>query len=344
MRKFIRSLYKKAGVILSVCMLSASLSGCASKDNILKPYEPMGASQETGSAASPTVAKEAIKRLDGVSENTLLIKPDSEYDSTRISAGQALLVNITSGEVLLSKQSLAAIPAGNYTKLFAACVVLQNETGMDQSISISQDTYNLSGDLVRCKFKKDDVFTVRDLLYASLLSCANDAVVALSSSRPGGSISSFLKEMNALSDSMNLKSTWFSNVYGYPTGGVKHETTLLDVYSVIRELIDKYPEFTEIIGKQFYYCTYLNSKNEPVSASWSSSLPYFNSEETYELPEQLILVGGICEPASSKPTQIFCLFRDVYGTQYIALLAGCTSYEDCFEQMQNLVTYIPAIY
>lgn len=344
MRKFIRSLYKKVGVILSVSMLTASLSACAPKDNILKPYEPMGATKEAGSEASPTVAKEAIKRLDGVSGNTLLIKPDSEYDSTRITAGQALLVNITSGEVLLSKQSLTAISAGNFTKLFAACVVLKNDESLDQSVSISQDTYNLSNELVRCKFQKDDVYTVKDLLYASLMYCANDAVIALSSGRPGGSISAFLKEMNALSDSMNLKSTGFSNVYGYPSAGVKQETTLLDVFTVVRDMIEKYPVFVEIIGKPVYYCTYTNSKNEPVSASWAAALPYYNSEESYELPEHLELIGGICEPESSKPSQIFCLFRDAYGSQYLALIAGCTSYEDCYEQMQNLVTYIPALY
>ncbi|MBR5349444.1 MAG: D-alanyl-D-alanine carboxypeptidase [Lachnospiraceae bacterium] len=344
MHSFIRSLYRKVGILLSIIMLLTVLSGCSSKDAILKPYEPMGATPEANSDISPTVAKEAIKRLDGISGNTLLIKPDSEFDSSRISAGQALLVNITSGEVLLSKQSMSAIPAGNFTKIFAACVVLQNEVNPEQTISISQDTYNLSNDLVLCKFQKDDVYTVQDLLYASLMYCANDAVIALSASRPGGSISSFLKEMNALSESKNLKSTWFSNVYGYPSGGAKQETTLLDVFSVVRDLIETHPEFIEIIGKPVYFCTYMNSKNEPASASWSSSLPYFNTEEAVELPEQLILVGGICEPASSNPTQIFCLFKDVYGTQYIALLAGCSSYEDCFEQMQSLVTYIPGIY
>ena len=344
MWSFIRSLCRKNGRIPVVCMLSIVLCGCASKDNILKPYVPAGASREAQSEASQTVAKEAIKRIDGVSGNTLLIKPDSEYDSSRISAGQALLVNITSGEVLVSKQSLAAIPAGNFTKLFAACVVLQNEESLDQTISISQDTYNLSDKLVRCKFQKDDVYSVRDLLYASLMYCANDAVIALSSARPGRSISSFVKEMNELSDNLNLRSSSFSNVYGYPSGVVKQETTLLDVFTVVSEMIDHYPAFIETIGKPVYYCTYTNSKGELMSASWNASLPYYNSEEGYDLPEHLELRGGICEPPSSNPSQIFCFFRDAYGSQYIALLAGCASYEDCYEQMQNLVSYIPAIY
>ncbi|MBO7514455.1 MAG: hypothetical protein J6T47_02370, partial [Lachnospiraceae bacterium] len=252
--------------------------------------------------------------------------------------------NITSGEVLLSKQALTAIPAGNFTKLFAAYVVLNNEENPERQISISQDTYNLRSDLVRCKFQKNDVFTVNDLLYASLMYCANDAVIALSSSRPGGSISAFVSEMNALSDRLNLKSSGFTNAYGYPSGEGKQETTLLDVYTILREMIDNYPAFSEIISKPVYYCTYMNSKNEPVSTSWASSLPYYNTEVGYDMPEHLELLGGICEPASTIPSQIFCLFKDAYGTQYLAILAGCNSYDDCYEQMQNLAGYIPSIY
>ena len=342
MQKLNRSLRKKASLLLTLLIIFGILSGCGSKPTILKPYEPMDATKS--SEISPTAEKAAIKRLDGVSGNTLLIKDDSAYDSSRISARQALLVNITSGEVLLSKQALTAIPAGNFTKLFAAYVVLNNEENPQRQVSISQDTYNLRSDLVRCKFQKDDVFTVQDLLYASLMYCANDAVIALSSSRPGGSISAFVNEMNALSDRLNLKSSGFSNAYGYPSGEGRQETTLLDVYTVLREMIDNYPAFSEIISKPVYFCTYYNSKSEPLSASWSSSLPYYNSEEGYDLPEHLELLGGICEPAASIPSQIFCLFKDAYGTQYLAILAGCNSYDDCYEQMQNLASYIPSIY
>jgi len=254
------------------------------------------------------------------------------------------LVNMTSGEVLISKQALAAIPAGNFTKLFASCVIFQKEELMDQPIAISQDTYNLSSQLSRCKFQKDDVYTINDLLHATLMYCANDAVVALSSGHPGGSISSMVKEMNALAEKLNLKSTVFSNAYGYPANSSKQQTTLLDVYTVVNEMIEKYPAFSEIIGKPIYYFTYKNSKNEPLSSSWSNSLPYYVTEDSYDFPEHLELIGGICEPKSMEPTQILCVFRDAYGAKYVAILAGCSSYDDCYNQMQILVSHIPVVY
>ena len=58
-----------------------------------------------------------VKRVDGVSGNTIFIKDDSEYDTAEITAGQALLVNLTNGDVILSKQALTAIPAGNFTSV-----------------------------------------------------------------------------------------------------------------------------------------------------------------------------------------------------------------------------------
>lgn len=349
MRNCIQPVYKKVSIVLAACLLCFSVTACAKSDNIMKPYQPMGYTKDADASAEAVYTNDIdkpIKRLDGVADNTIVIKDDSEYDLTDITAGQALLVNLTSGEVLLSKQSLTAIPAGNFTKLFAAYVVFSEEEDLSRSVSISQDTYNLSSNLVRCKFQKDETYKLEDLLYASLMYCANDAVIALALGHPGGSISSFVKEMNELSDELNLKSTEFSNIYGYPVSGSKQETTLLDVFTVTREMLEKYPAFTEIISKPVYYCTYQSSKNAPLSVNWNASLPYYNTEENYTLPEHLYLdlVGGICEPSSCTPSQICCVFRDYYGTMYLALLAGCTSYEHCYEQMQNLVLHIPAIY
>lgn len=349
MHKCFRSLHASISLILAACLLCFCITGCTSKDNIMKPYTPMGDTKEADATAEFSYTNDIdkpVKRVDGVSGNTIFIKDDSEYDTAEITAGQALLVNLTNGEVILSKQALTAIPAGNFTKLFAAYVVFSEEDDLSRTISISQDTNNLSSNLVRCKFQKDDTYKIEDLLYASIMYCANDAVIALALGHPGGSISSFVKNMNALSEDLNLKSTEFSNIYGYPVNGSKQETTLLDVFTVTREMLEKYPTFTEIISKQVYFCTYQNSKSEPLSVNWNSALPYYNTEENYALPEHLNLelIGGICEPASSAPTQICCVFRDYYGTMYLALLAGCTSYEHCYEQMQYLVTRIPAIY
>ena len=70
-----------------------------------------------------------------MSGNTIFIKDDSEYDTAEITAGQALLVNLTSGEVILSKQALTAIPAGNFTKLFAAYIVFSEEEDLSRTVS-----------------------------------------------------------------------------------------------------------------------------------------------------------------------------------------------------------------
>ena len=348
MHTSIHPLIKALALILSSCMLLCLLGGCASKDSILKPYQPMGDPNSSASANDDdnfySSYDDPVKRIDGVSGNTLLIKEDSAYHAEDISAGEALLVNMLSGEVLLSKKSLTAIPAENFTKLFAAYVVFEKEESLERTVSIAQDVNNLSSTLARCKFQKDDIYMVKDLLYASLIYCANDAVVALAMGRPGDTISSFVKEMNDLSDRLNLKSTGFSNIYGYPNNGSKQETTLLDVYTVVREMLDKYPAFSEMIAEPVYYCTYQNSKNEPHSTSFSSSLPYYNTEESYDLPEHLELLGGICEPSTLDPTQIICIFRDAYGAKYMAILAGCSSYEDCYDQMQKLVSHIPSLY
>ena len=114
------------------------------------------------------------------------------------------------------------------SKLMACMVVCdilaERGLSMDSTeVTVTEEAIKSAGDIYDVRIpvmglKKESVYTVKDLLSATLVACANDAVAALASffgqTYLGGDINTFVERMNKKAVTLGLENTNFAN----PTG------------------------------------------------------------------------------------------------------------------------------
>lgn len=116
-----------------------------------------------------------------------------------------LVIDNSTGKVLLEKNANARTPIASLTKLMTAMVVLDSNVNMDEKISIE------SADVDRLKYSSSylpvgTALTRRQLLQIALMSSENRAAAALARHHPGG-YSRFIAAVKAKLISLGMIST-----------------------------------------------------------------------------------------------------------------------------------------
>ena len=159
-----------------------------------------------------------------------------------VSAKHAVLIDAITGDVLFEKDADTPVPMASTTKIATAITVIE-AIPLDRIVSIPKEAVGVEG--TSAYFKEGEELAVRDLLYALLLSSANDAAVALALACDQ-SISAFAERMNRKAMELDLKSTHFENPHGLPSDGhytTARELALLSAYAMHN------PTFAEIVAK-----------------------------------------------------------------------------------------------
>lgn len=176
---------------------------------------------------------------------------------TVISAQAAILIDADSGQVLFEKNISERLGMASTTKIMTALTVLRL-TEPSETVTISKEAVGIEGSSVYlCEGEK---MTVEQLLYALLLSSANDAAVALSVFS-AGSVDSFVTEMNAYAAELGARNTHFVNPHGLADS--EHYTTAYDLALISRVALN-------------------NELLRTIFSTYKKSLP-FNGEENKRL-------------------------------------------------------------
>ncbi len=160
-----------------------------------------------------------------------------------VSARSALLMDADSGEILYRKNADAPMGMASTTKLMTAVVAL-SLCSPETVISIPAEAVGIEGSSVY--LAEGEQLTLRQLLYALLLSSANDAATAIAVS-VSGSVSDFADEMNAYAKGMGLTRTHFTNPHGLYDE--EHYTTARELALIAREAL-KYELIAEIVSSK----------------------------------------------------------------------------------------------
>jgi D-alanyl-D-alanine carboxypeptidase len=137
------------------------------------------------------------------------------------------------------------IPAST-TKVMTALVVME-KLSLDDWVTVSKNaTYPQPSKIY---VKEGEQYKVRDLLYAILLSSANDASVVLAEA-VAGTHWEFVTMMNNKAKQIGAKSTRFANANGLPTKKDDQYTTAYDMYLIFRKALE-YPLFREIVNEKY---------------------------------------------------------------------------------------------
>ena len=155
-----------------------------------------------------------------------------------ISAKSAILID-SDGSVLFEKNSRERMGMASTTKIMTA-LVISELLPLDTKVKIPKEAVNVEGSSVY--LCEGEILSVKELLYALLLSSANDAATALAIAA-SGSVAAFAHRMNEKAMSLGLADTHFVNPHGLYDD--RHYTTAYDL-ALISAAALKDPTLREI--------------------------------------------------------------------------------------------------
>lgn len=136
--------------------------------------------------------------------------PPAKTAPPATTAKAMVLLDANSGNFLAEKNAEERLPMASTTKIMTALVVLEH-LPLDRVVTVHPDATRIEGSSVYL-FAGEQI-TVETLLYALLLSSANDAAVALAI-ETAGSVENFAALMNEKAAKLGLVNTQFCNPNG----------------------------------------------------------------------------------------------------------------------------------
>lgn len=158
--------------------------------------------------------------------------PCHAQNTLSVSAKAAILMDADSGMVMWEKNADTRLGMASTTKIMTALTVL-SLTKPQNTVVIPEDAVGIQGSSVYlCAGER---LTVEQLLYALILSSANDAATALAI-YCSGSVEKFAERMNALARELGLGDTNFVNPHGLDDED--HYTTARELAIITRAALE----------------------------------------------------------------------------------------------------------
>ena len=151
------------------------------------------------------------------------------------------LIDADSGTLLTAQNADERLPMASTTKIMTALVVL-DRLPLERVVTVPQEAVGIEGSTVY--LYASEQITVRTLLYALLLSSANDAAVALAV-ETAGSVADFAALMNEKAAELGLSDTHFCNPHGLQEKA--HYTTARELAILTAHAL-KNKAFAEIVA------------------------------------------------------------------------------------------------
>jgi len=184
--------------------------------------------------------------IEGVTEydSAEVMKIMTNTSLTDLKAKSAILIDGTTGTVLLEKNSHDKLPIASVTKIMSMLLIMEAiDKGIinyDTKVTVSEYSWSFGGSQVW--LEPGEVFTVDELLKAVAIHSANDATVALAEA-VAGSEDAFVAMMNQKARELGMNDTNFLDCTGLTDEG--HYSSAYDVALMSRELLLKHPEITK---------------------------------------------------------------------------------------------------
>ncbi len=206
-------------------------------------------------------------------------------------AQQVLMIEASTGTVLLAKGEDKPLPPASLAKLMTLDVVFdairRREIGLETVYKVSEHAWRTGGAPSRTATMfaaLNSQIRVDDLLRGVAVQMANDACIILAEGI-GGSEADFAKRMNERALELGLTASNFVNPTGLPDPG--NRTTLRDMVTLARHLQTAYPEFYRLFTQpEFEWNKILQRNRNPLlgrSAGVDGLASGFAEESGYAL-------------------------------------------------------------
>jgi len=134
-------------------------------------------------------------------------------DDSGVLCKSAVLLEETTGTVLVSKNADERRFPGGLTKMMTALVAIEN-LDLDAVVTVSENAADfMGGNAGTIDLDPGEEIKVRDLLYCMMLCSSNEAAIALAETT-AGSEAGFVEMMNRRASELGARSTHFVNPHG----------------------------------------------------------------------------------------------------------------------------------
>ena len=168
-----------------------------------------------------------------------------------LAAKSYVLMDASSGTVLVNHQGDLRLPPASLTKLMTAYIAtLEMNKGQlkeNDLVTISEKAWRMGGS--KMFVKVGNQVTVNDLLHGIIIQSGNDASVALAEHIAGGE-DTFAALMNDQAKQLGMSNSHFMNATGWPAEG--HFSTAHDMATLARAIIYADPTHYAIYSQKWF--------------------------------------------------------------------------------------------
>lgn len=248
---------------------------------------------------------------------------EEENYPVEIKAKSAILMDVTSGKILMEKNSHEKLPPASVTKIMPLLLfteaVAENKIALSDMVTTSAHAAGKGGSQIW--LKEGEEMSVDDLLKAVAIASANDACCALGE-YIAGSEKAVIQLMNNRAKELGMNETTFVNCSGLDDTDTNY-TSAYDVAVMSRELM----KHKEIITK---YTTV-----------WMDSLRNGETElvNTNKLVRFYAGTTGLKTGTTSKAGCCLSATAEREGLHLVAVVMGCENSTDRFETAKALLDW-----
>lgn len=245
-----------------------------------------------------------------------------------IAARNYLLVDVTAGQVLATKDIDAPVEQASLTKLMTGYLVFDalraKKITLQQRLPVSERAWKMPGSRMFIDPKMQ--VPVDDLLKGMIVQSGNDATVALAEG-VGGTVENFVRLMNEQAKALGMTGTQYKNPEGLTEPG--HTTTARDLATLATRLMHEFPEHMHYYAtKQYRY------EGTPTSNSTNRNTLLFRDPTVDGLKTGHTAAAGYCLVATSKRE-----FPNVGQRRLLSIVLGAASENARANESQKLLNW-----
>lgn len=245
-----------------------------------------------------------------------------------IAARNYMLVDVTAGQVLATKDIDAPVEQASLTKLMTGYLVFDalraKKITLEQRLPVSERAWKMPGSRMFIDPKMQ--VPVDDLLKGMIVQSGNDATVALAEG-VGGTVENFVRLMNEQAKALGMTNTAYKNPEGLTEPG--HTTTARDLATLATRLMQDFPEYMHYYStKQYRY------EGTPASNSNNRNMLLFRDPSVDGLKTGHTAAAGYCLVATSKRE-----FPNVGQRRLLSIVLGAASENARANESQKLLNW-----
>lgn len=169
------------------------------------------------------------------------------------------VMELNSRRILYESNGDIRLPMASTTKIVTAAAVLTLCDELQEEVIIPAEAEGVEGSSVY--LKRDEKYTVEELLYGLMLRSGNDCATALAL-HCAGSVKLFTMKMNEIAQKAGALDSNFQNPHGLPKNG--HYTTARDLTAISCFAMQN-PIFKKIVATKYYEPRRWQNKNKMLS-------------------------------------------------------------------------------